>query len=169
MDIFEERIVRGYEPIKEGNRVGFEMGRVGRFKVKPSVLAAYNLFKVLEKYPEFTKEARGQNQKYYEDMEGLETMNLEAFASVLTFLKNYPAPTPENFEDATILQYFSRLLPKKEVPDKANIILRLKVQFLKYIVAINTYKQEKEEFLEDAFEGEYEEEEDYEEEDDYSE
>ena len=81
-----EQVVKDFEPFKEGGtRVGFAKGRAGRFKVKPSELAAYNLYKTLENYPVFTKEARGQIQTYYSDMEGLENLNLETFASVLAF------------------------------------------------------------------------------------
>lgn len=179
MNVFEEGIRRGYEPMKDkGPRVGFEKGRVGRVKVKPSELAAYNLYKTLEKYPEFTKEARSQIQEYYKHMEGLETMNLAAFASVLTFLKFYPEPKPEHFKDEIILQYFTTLMPNKKISEaeKKKIIIKLKAQFLKYIVAINTYKAGKEEMMEIEEEEEQPkygveqyEEEDYEEADEYSE
>jgi len=178
MDVFKEELVKTYEPIKEiGSRVGFERGRIGRVKVSPSELAAYNLYKVLEKYPEYTKEARGQIQNYYKDFEGLETMNLQVFASVLSFLKKYPNPTPDSFKDENILEYFTspiNFIPK-DSQDKKRIITRLKAQFLKYIVAIKTYEREKEEIFEQTeYEGaiEYGEEygeEEYEEEDEYSE
>lgn len=162
----EEKIRTDYEPIREGgSRVGFERGRVGRVKVSPAELASYNLYKVLEKYPEFTKEARSQIQKQYNSFEGLDTINLEVFASVLTFLKNHPTPTPEDFKDEVILEYFSRLLPASS-PDKKRIILRLKAQFLKYIIAINNFKSQQEEEFEE-FEEEYDdvEEDQYEDED----
>lgn len=158
MDVFKEGLVNTYEPIKEiGSRVGFERGRIGRVKVSPSELAAYNLYKVLEKYPQYTKESRGQIQNYYKDFEGLETMNLEIFASVLSFLKRYPEPTAESFKDENILEFFNspiNFIPE-DATDKKRIIIRLKAEFLKYIVAISTYKQEKEE----VFEYEYAEEE----------
>ena len=148
MNVFEEKIRRDYEPMREsGSRVGFEKGRIGRVKVDPSELAAYNLYKVLEKYPEFTKESRSQIQNKYKNLEGLETMNLEVLSSVLTFLKNYPEPTPESFKDEIILEYFSRLLPTKEIlpSEKKRFIIRLKSQFLKYIRFINNFEKEIEE------------------------
>jgi len=153
----EEKIRTDYEPIREGgSRVGFERGRIGRVKVTPEELASYNLYKVLEKYPEFTKEARSQIQKQYNNFEGLDTMNLEVFASVLTFLKNHPTPTPDDFKDEVILEYFSRILPVSS-PDKKRIILRLKAQFLKYTIAITNFKRQQEEEFEE-FEEEFEEE-----------
>ena len=163
MDVFKEGIVKTFEPIKEiGSRVGFERGRIGRVKVPPSELAAYNLYKVLEKYPEYTKEARGQIQNYYKDFEGLESMNLQIFASVLGFLKRYPNPTPDSFKDENILEFFTspiNFIPE-DSQDKKRIIIRLKAQFLKYIVAIKAYQSEKEEAFQDyeyaAEEREYE-------------
>ena len=117
MDVFEEGISKSYEPIKDiGSRVGFERGRVGRVKVSPSELAAYNLYKVLEKYPEYTKEARGQIQNYYKDFDGLETMNLPIFASVLSFLKRYPNPSPDSFKDENIMEFFINFIPAIHFP-----------------------------------------------------
>ena len=181
MDVFEEGISKSYEPIKDiGSRAGFERGRVGRVKVSPSELAAYNLYKVLEKYPEYTKEARGQIQNYYKDFDGLETMNLPIFASVLSFLKRYPNPSPDSFKDENIMEFFINFIPE-DAQDKKRLVTRLKAQFLKYIVAIKTYQSEKEEIFEEAeiAEGEREYEygeeygeeeyEEYEEEDEYSE
>src|SRR5204863_8591038 len=99
---------------------------------------AYNLYKTLEKYPEFTKDARSRYQAEFVDFPGIESMNLEALASVLTFLKNYPRPSPENFRDEVIIEYFTRLIPTKEIlpEDRKRLIIKLKALFLKYIVAI---------------------------------
>ena len=147
MDVFQEGISKSFEPIKSiGSRVGFERGRIGRVKVSPSELAAYNLYKVLEKYPEYTKEARGQIQNYYKDFDGLETLNLNIFASVLSFLRRYPDPTPESFKDENIMEFFTspvNFIPE-DAKDKKRLKIRLKAQFLKYILAIKTYKSEKE-------------------------
>jgi hypothetical protein len=151
MDVYEEGIRKDYEPMYEGkSRVGFEVGRVGRVKVNPSELAAYNLYKTLEKYPEFTKEARKIVQDEFVNFSGLETMNLEVFSSVLTFLKTYPKPTPENFKDEIIIEYFSRLLPTREISpeEKKRLLIKLKAMFLKYIVAIYSYRTTLEEIPE---------------------
>lgn len=141
MDVQEEGIRKDYE-FEEKSRVGFEAGRVGRMKVSPSELAAYNLYKTLEKYPEFTKEARTTIQNEFINFPGLESINLEVFSSVLTFLKTYPKPSPENFKDETIVEYFSRLLPIREISgeEKKRLIIKLKAMFLKYIVAIYSYR-----------------------------
>ena len=143
-----EEIRRDYEPMYEGgSRVGFEQGRVGRMKVPPNELAAYNLYKTLEKYPEFTKEARSRFQAEFVDFPGIETMSLEVLSSVLTFLKNHPKPTPENFRDENVSEYFTRLLPTKEISseEKSRLIIKLKSLFLKYIVAIFSFRAEREE------------------------
>jgi len=143
MEIYEEKIRTDYEPIRNApSRLGFEKGRIGRVSVSPLELAAYKLYKVLEKYPDFTKEARSQIQEEYKNFEGLDTLNLEVFASVLTFLK-YHKPSPENFKDEVISEYFSRLTPTNAT-DK-NRTLRLKAEFLKYIVAIKEFKKDQEE------------------------
>ena len=147
----EEEIRRDYEPMYEGgSRVGFEQGRVGRMKVPPNELAAYNLYKTLEKYPEFTKEARSRFQAEFVDFPGIETMSLEVLSSVLTFLKNHPKPTPENFRDENISEYFTRLFPTKEISaeERKRLIIKLKSLFLKYIVAIFSFRAEREDVSE---------------------
>jgi len=169
MNVYEEKIVKDYEPIKEiGSRLGFERGRIGRFKINPSELAAYNLYKILEKFPEYTKEGRSQVQNFYKSFEGLENLNLKLFASVLSFLRKYSKPTPENFKDEIILEYISPLLPSKE-SDRKRLIVRFKADFLRYIIAIINYQNEKEEILQPVEEQieEIEEYEEYEEEDEY--
>lgn len=141
MNVYEEGIRKDSE-YEEKSRVGFEVGRVGRMKVSPSELASYNLYKTLEKYPEFTKEARSSIQNEFANFPGLETINLEVFSSVITFLKTYPKPSSDNFKDETILEYFSRLLPTREIcgEEKKRLIIKLKAMFLKYIVAIYSYR-----------------------------
>jgi hypothetical protein len=160
----QEKIRTDYEPIRQmGSRVGFEKGRVGRVKVSPAELASFNLYKVLEKYSEyFTKEARSQIQEEYRNFENLETINLEVFASVLAFLKNHPNPTPDDFKDEVILEYFTRLLPTSSI-DRERIILRLKAEFLKYYTAILAFKYKEQEKFEE-YEGD-EEQDQYEDED----
>lgn len=142
MDVFEEGIRKDFEPMYERSRVGFERGKVGRVKVPAGELAAYNLYRVLEKYPEFTKEGRAKIQAEFADFPSLETMNLEVFASVLTFLRAHPQPTPDNFKDDNIVEYFSRLLPPKDMSgeEKKRLIIKLKALFLKYIVAIAAHR-----------------------------
>jgi hypothetical protein len=146
MNYFEEGVKSGYDAGEKGSRVGYEIGfkpGPGRVKVDPSVLAAYKLNKILEKYPEITKDARNQIQSEFEGFTDLPVLNLEAFASVLTFLRDYPNPTPNEFKDEIIAQYFVRLLPVKEISseERKRLIIRLKAQFLKYIVAIKNYRE----------------------------
>jgi|SRR5579883_1091450 len=144
MDIFEETVRKEYEPIKESGatRVGFAKGFRGRQKVDPVILAAYKLGETLKKYPEFSKAERGNLQNEFEGFADLPVVNLETFASVLAFLKDYPNLTLMQFEDNIIVQYFGRLLPTKDISieERKQLIIRLKAEFLKYIVAINTYR-----------------------------
>ena len=145
MDIFEEGVRTGYEPSKGGYRVGYSGFEFDKYKkgqkVDPKFLAAYNLNKTLEKYPEFTKEARTEIQNEFTDFPDLAVMNLETLASVLFFLKYHPKPVPKDFSDENIVEYFSRLIPDKITStEKERYIIRLKAQFLKYIRAINTYR-----------------------------
>ncbi len=142
----EEEIKKDYEPFEGGSRVGFDTGRVGRVKVSPNELAAYNLYKILEKYSEFTKEARSRIQTEFVDFPGLDSMNLEALASVLTYLKTYPQPSPESFRDEVISEYFTRLLPTKKITseEKKRLLIKLKSLFLKYIVAIYSFRASEE-------------------------
>lgn len=151
MDLFEEKIVRGYEPTKNiGSRVGFERGQIGRAKVNPSELAAYKLYKVLELFPEFTKESRFQIQNYYKDLEGLENLNLKLFATAILFLRKNPEPNAENFKDENIMEYISNFLPTRDISplEKKRLIVRLKADFLRYLVFINAHTNSKEEQLE---------------------
>ena len=143
MDVYEEGIKSGFE----GARVGFGGFGIDAYKkgqkVDPKVQAAYNLNKTLEKYPDFTKDLRTQIQNEYVNFPDIQFVNLETFASVLNFLRQYPNPTPNEFRDEVILEYFSRILPDKvmSVDDKARLILRLKAQFIKYIVAIKSFQE----------------------------
>jgi hypothetical protein len=142
MNVYEEGIRKESE-YEEKSRVGFEVGRVGRVKVSPSELASYNLYKTLEKYPEFTKEARSSIQNEFANFPGLETINLEVFSSVLTFLKSHETPKAEDFKDENIIEYFSRLLPTREISaeERKRLVIKLKAMFLKYIVAIFSYRE----------------------------
>lgn len=140
MDYFEETITTGFDP-SGTMRVGFD---VGRKRMTPNELAALRLYKTLENYPKFTKEARLDIQNEFTDFPDLPILNLELFSSVLAFLHLRPNPTPEDFKDKNIVSYFSRLLPDKNITDverKRNIV-RLKAEFYRYIVAINSYRSE---------------------------
>ena len=163
MDVYKEGIRRGYDPKEGFARVtargfGFDKYRRGE-KIDPKEQAAYNLNKILEKYPDFTKEARSEIQSEFVKFPTIATINLEALASVLSFLKYHPNPKPAHFKDENILPYFSRLIPVKQMPseDLQIYIIRLKAEFLKYIIAINAFREQYEN------ESEYEEEQEREE------
>jgi len=173
----EERldIRRDYEPFSKGRgRVGLgddRSGKVGRVKVSPQELAGYNLFRTLEKYPEFTKEARSNLQNELQGMPGVETMNSEILGATLAFLRSYPKPTKENFKDEIISEYFTRLIPTKKITEeeRKRLFIKLKALFLKYIVAIYTYRASsdfvnEEEEVEEEVENQYEDEEEAEDE-----
>lgn len=147
MDVYEEKIVSGYEGRVRGGAAGFGFEKYRRGeKVDPKQQAVYYLNKVLEKYPEFTKEARTEIQLEFANFPNIAVVNLEALAAVLNFLKMYPNPTPEDFKDEIILEFFERLIPDKPISseEKGRLIIRLKAQFLKYIVAIKTFRNPEE-------------------------
>lgn len=144
MDYYEEKIVSEFtgKPRTTFGGFGFDKYKLGE-RVDPRYQAAYNLNKTLEKYPEFTKEARMDIQNEFVNFPDIAVVNLEAIASVLNFLKLYPDPKPEHFRDEIIVEYFSRLIPDKKLTEeqRAKLIIRLKAQFLKYIVAIKVFRE----------------------------
>lgn len=147
MDVYEERIVSGFAGARVGiGGFGIDAYKKGQ-KVDPKVQAVYNLNKTLEKYPEFTKDARTELQNEFLSFPDITFVNLEAFAAVLNFLKIYPNPKPEDFRDEIILEYFTRLIPDKiNTPDdRLRLIIRLKAQFVKYIVAIKNFRETRDE------------------------
>ena len=164
MDIFEEEVKTGFEggAVRVGFAgFGFERFRKGE-KVDPKIQASYNLNKTLEKYPNFSKESRTEIQNEFANFPNLQVLNLETLASVLNFLKFFPDPKPKDFKNEVIVVYFSRLIPDKSLPveEMDRLILRLKAQFLKYIVAVNEFRREQEEeFEEEEEQKEFEEEE----------
>ncbi len=128
-----------YRTLGKGNA----QGKIDYDKLTPVQIAAYNLSKTLERYPEFSKDARMTIQNELIGLPGLDSMNTEILASVLSYLRSYPQPTAESFKDSVILEYFSRLLPNKKISeeDTKRIHIKLKCIFLKYIVAINSYRE----------------------------
>jgi len=148
MEYSEQKVQQEYEPIKGGKRTTFEQER-GRFKFTPG----YNLLKTLEKYPnDFTKERRYEIQTEYEDFPSLGVLNLNVFVSVLLFLEKFPEPKPNDFKDEVIVKYFIHLLPEEKKissEEKKRLIFRFKAQFLKYIIALNNFKANREEIFEE--------------------
>ena len=142
MSFFEETLQTGFERTEEGRtRLGFEFKQIQN----PDEKAAYELYKILNNYPEFTEAARREAQEEFLDFEDLSVLNLETMAAVLAFLKLNPNPSPESFKDENILVYFERLVPtekKLTKQEKNRINLRLKAEFLKYITAINEFRRE---------------------------
>lgn len=140
MDFFEETIRTGYDP-SGSSRVGFE---INKQRITPNESAAFRLYKVLENYPEFTQNARIDIQNEFTDFPDLPVINLETFASVLSFLRLRPKPTPKDFKNENIVPYFSRLLPDKKMTtdERKRAIIKLKAQFYRYIVAINAFREE---------------------------
>ena len=155
MDLFEEEVRGGYDPKEGFSRIAFGGFGIEKYKrgerVDPKVQAAYNLNKTLEKYPEFTKDARMQIQAEFSKFPNIAVMNLETIAAVLNFLRFYPNPTPNEFKDDIIVEFFSRLLPDKSISstERQNLIIRLKAEFLKYIQAILAFRSEETEEIEE--------------------
>ena len=153
MSFFAEEITTGFEPIRgDGkSRVGYGLPSVmvGVKKVRqeytPTETAAFELFKALGNYPEFTKEHRQNLQNEFFNMENLEFMNMESLAAVLSFLHSYPNYKPANFKNKTILGYFKNILPlnfgKLTKKEQKILHVRYKAQFLKYIRSINVFRE----------------------------
>lgn len=147
MDVYEEKVVQTFAG--GAKRVGFkglglEKIRAGE-RIDPKVQAAYNLNKTLENY-DFTKEARSSLQNEFQDFPHITTVNLELLASVLNFLRDFQEPVPENFKDENITPFFNRLIPNKKMTttERKRMNTRLKAQFLKYIIAVNAFREEDE-------------------------
>ncbi len=136
----EEGFQEEYEAVMGAKRAAFD---VGRKKFSPS----YQLLKTLERYDkDFTKEGRYEILNEYEDFPDLGLINLDVFVSVLIFLRRYPEPKPEHFKDEIILPYFDKLFSNNK---NERTIIRMKAQFLKYIVAINNFKAGRERIFEE--------------------
>ena len=117
--------------------------KMTRRHMTPNELAAYKLNQALEKYPEFTKEARENIQNEFVEMPGLRTMNMKLMAATLSFLRSVnDQPTPASFQDTFILPYLNQLLnPDKVDQDElARLIIRFKAQILMYVRAIQIFR-----------------------------
>ena len=125
---------------------GFIHKQLTRRHMTPNELAAWKLNQALEKYPEFTKEARENAQNEFVNMESLRTMNMKLLAATLSFLRSVKdQPTPESFKDKNILPYMSQLLPigdKITNEERKRLIVRFKAQILMYIRAIQIFREE---------------------------
>ena len=111
----------------------------------PNELAAWKLNQALEKYPNFTKEARENAQNEFVDMPGLRTMNMKLFAATLNFLQSINnQPTPTSFTDEVIIPHMSQLINIEKInqEDTRRLIIRFKAQILMYIRAIQLFREE---------------------------
>ena len=110
--------------------------------MSPNELASWKLNQALEKYPEFTKEARENMQNEFVSMPGIRTMNMKLLAATLNFLRHINnQPTSESFLDKNIVPYMSQLLPVDQ-DDRKRLIVRFKAQMLMYIRAIEIFRSE---------------------------
>ena len=120
-------------------------GRLNRRHMTPNELAAWKLNQALEKYPNFTKEARENAQNEFVDMPGLRTMNMKLFAATLNFLQSINnQPTPTSFTDEVIIPHMSQLINIEKInqEDTRRLIIRFKAQILMYIRAIQLFREE---------------------------
>ena len=139
MDFFEETLTSDFEMTKEGqSRLGF--GRLSQ-TMSPNEKAAFELYKTLENYGEFTQQARRQIQNEFVDFDDLSVLNMETMSAVLSFLHFNPDLLVEDFKDKNIVNYFQRLLPNNiSSTEKKRLIIRLKAEFIKYIIAIKQHR-----------------------------
>jgi len=136
---------RGEQPARFGRGpsqmvgTGGATGQITRKNMTPNELAAWKLNQALEKYPDFTEEARRNLQIEFVDMPGLRTMNMKVLAATLSFLNSINnQPSPAAFQDQYILSHINRLLPTKEISnqERRRLIVRFKAQLLIYTRAI---------------------------------
>lgn len=114
-----------------------------RRHMTPNELAGWKLNQALEKYPEFTKDAREDAQNEFTGMPGLRTMNMKLFAATLNFLRGVGNVTPNSFKDETIIPYMNQLIniDKKDQEETKRLIIRYKAQILMYIRAIQIFRE----------------------------
>jgi len=114
-----------------------------RLLMTPNQLAAWKLNQALENYPIFTREARDNIQKEFENMEGIRTMNMKVLAATLSFLQSINNNVIlNNFNDAVILPHLSLLLPDNlDTEKRKRLIIRFKAQILIYIRAILNFRE----------------------------
>lgn len=115
-----------------------------RRHMTPNELAAWKLNQALEKYPEFTKDAREDAQNEFTGMPGLRTMNMKLFAATLNFLRGINNNiVPNSFKDEIILPYMNQLIniDKIDQEETKRLIIRYKSQMLMYIRAIQIFRE----------------------------
>jgi len=118
--------------------------RLTRRHMTPNELASWKLNQALEKYPNFTKEARENAQNEFVDMPGLRTMNMKLFAATLDFLRAINnEPTPASFTDQIIIPHMTQLVNIEKInqEETRRLIIRFKAQMLMYIRAIQIFRQ----------------------------
>lgn len=142
---------KGNQPARFGVGPSQMVGEVGAFHERstrrhmtPNELAASKLNQALEKYPEFTKDARSNFQNEFVEMPGLRTMNMKLFAATLSFLRAINNQiTPNSFADSIIVPHMSQLLNTDKIDEDElkRLIIRYKAQMLMYIRAIQIYRE----------------------------
>ena len=132
----------GYGSSQVAGAIG-EARKLGRKAMSPEQAAAWKLYQSLEKFPNFTKEARQELQNEFTDLPNLKSMNMKALAATLSFLQAVKTPTVNLFRDEIVLPHIEKVLPLKQlsVDEKQRLILRYKAQILMYVRAIQRYRK----------------------------
>lgn len=136
----------GRGPSQMAGTVGTLHKQLTRRHMTPNELAAWKLNQALEKYPEFTKDARENAQNEFVDMPSLRTMNMKLLATTLSFLRSINnKPTAQTFADNVIIPHMSQLLPidKTDQDETRRLIIRFKAQMLMYIRSIQIFRQDR--------------------------
>ena len=135
----------GRGPSQMAGAAGALHKQLTRRHMTPNELAAWKLNQALEKYPEFTKEARENTQNEFVDMPDLRTMNMKLLAATINFLRSINnQPTPASFTDEIIIPHMNQLLPTDTTDQEEirRLIIRFKAQILMYIRAIQIFREE---------------------------
>lgn len=149
--MFEPERQKGNLPARYGKGPSEMVGAEGalhkqltRRNMTPNELAAWKLNQAMEKYPEFTKDARENAQNEFVSMPSLRTMNMKTLAATLSFLNGINNNvTPNSFRDEVILPYMKELinLDKVDQEETKRLIIRYKAQMLMYIRAIQLFRE----------------------------
>ena len=155
---FGERSRKGRrEPVRKVKRRPIEPGQITRRNMTAEQLAAANLYKALaanNKIP--STDVRRNLTREMENLEGFRYLNMQTLAAALTFLYNLGnrelnPVNPEDFTDDRLLPLIQELLPEKEKhmsPEERGIlILKQKATLLRYIRAIEFYRQDQRQLL----------------------
>ena len=136
----EEFISVGPERLRGEAKARFSFPRRGRIMDRQQQ-ASWQLNKALSNFEGFGEEARLSLQEEFIRLPSLKVMNMEALAATLAFLRAFPQPSPQSFQDNNILPFINKVLPPDlKGSEKQRAITRYKTQILRYVRAVSDFR-----------------------------